>query len=55
MVFPSLFFQNDPGIVSQASGLVILAFSLILHRFKRMALLAMSFIVAGWIAFRILG
>jgi hypothetical protein len=34
MVFPSLFFQNDPGIISQASGFAVFFFSMFLHRFK---------------------
>ena len=55
MVFPSLIFQNDPGLISQGSGFVILAISFFLRRFKRIALIATSFIFATLIALRIYG
>ena len=38
MVFPSLFFQNDPGVISQFSGFLVLAFSFLLHRAKKWVL-----------------
>jgi hypothetical protein len=45
MVFPSLFFQNDPGVVSQASGFAVLIFSMFLHRFKIWGSLLVLFLV----------
>jgi hypothetical protein len=39
MVFPSLAFNFEPGLISQASAFVVLAFSYLLHRFKKIMLM----------------
>jgi|GEM_PF-3923413 len=48
MVFPSLFFQNDPGVVSQLSGFVVLIFSFLIRRSKLWVGLTMIFIAIAF-------
>ena len=51
MVFPSLFFQNDPGVISQFSGFMVLAFSFLLHRVKKWVL-ALMLLVSGFLIYQ---
>jgi hypothetical protein len=50
MVFPSLMFNVEPGIVSQFSALAVIGFSFLLHRVKKVILVA-SLVLAGIFAF----
>lgn len=40
MVFPSLMFNLEPGTVSQFSGFAVIIFSFLLHRIKKVLLVA---------------
>ena len=51
MVFPSLMFNVEPGVVSQLSGLAVIAFSFLLHRLKRVMIIALM-ILAGIFLFK---
>lgn len=41
MVFPSLIFNVEPGMVSQFSALAVIGFSYVIHRMKKIAVVAL--------------
>ncbi|MFZ4714928.1 MAG: hypothetical protein ACOYL6_14510 [Bacteriovoracaceae bacterium] len=41
MVFPSLAFQFEPGLVSQVGAFSVIAFSYLLHRFKKIMVIVL--------------
>lgn len=45
MVFPSLMFKIEPGLVSQFSALSVIAFSYFLHRLKKVALIVLVLLI----------
>jgi hypothetical protein len=46
MVFPSLMFNVEPGVISQVSAFAVIGFSFLLHKMKRIILVTF-FVLAG--------